>query len=152
MPYDPLSDILDWSLKQPEWQRDALRRIFGSGSLVLSDIEDLLDLCKAKHGLAEPRVIDALRVEHLAIYSVETAPVTLTQLTHHRGVNALAPEQTVAFGDRLTVVYGQNAAGKSGYTRVLKRACRSRFSEDVLGVNRTPDFPPIRKLIIPPSG
>src|SRR5207253_936260 len=30
-------------------------------------------------------------------------------------------------------VFGLNAAGKSGYTRILKRACRSRFTEDILG-------------------
>ena len=71
---------------------------------------------------------------HLAIPAgTNVDPVTLSSVTHHRGVNALAPEQTVAFGPNLTIVFGQNAAGKSGYTRILKRACRSRFTEDVLG-------------------
>jgi len=37
------------------------------------------------------------------------------------------------FGPKLTVVYGTNAAGKSGYTRILKRACRSRGTENILG-------------------
>ena len=52
---------------------------------------------------------------------------------HHTGVNALAPEQTIHFGPGLTIVYGDNAAGKSGYTRVLKRACRARGAEEILG-------------------
>src|SRR5207249_8442659 len=60
-------------------------------------------------------------------------PVTLVSVTHNRGVNALAPDQTITFGENLTVVFGLNAAGKSGYTRILKRACRSRFTEDILG-------------------
>jgi hypothetical protein len=59
--------------------------------------------------------------------------VSITSVTHHHGVNALAAEQTVAFGQNLTIVYGQNAAGKSGYTRILKRACRSRGVENILG-------------------
>ena len=36
-------------------------------------------------------------------------------------------------GPGLTVVYGDNAAGKSGYTRILKSACRARGMEDILG-------------------
>jgi len=44
-------------------------------------------------------------------------------LTHRSGVNALANDQTIEFCPSLTVVFGANAAGKSGYTRILKRAC-----------------------------
>ena len=59
--------------------------------------------------------------------------MSLSSLTHHAGVNALAPNQTIHFASQLTVVYGPNAAGKSGYTRILKRACRARGAEEILG-------------------
>ncbi|MCK4497197.1 MAG: AAA family ATPase, partial [Candidatus Aenigmarchaeota archaeon] len=59
--------------------------------------------------------------------------VKLTYLTHHNGVNALAADQTIEFGPSLTIVYGDNASGKSGYSRILKRACRARGSENILG-------------------
>ena len=59
--------------------------------------------------------------------------MVLRSLTHHAGVNALAQNQTIEFGPGLTVVYGANAAGKSGYTRILKRACRARGAEEILG-------------------
>ncbi len=135
MPTDPLADILAWSAEQPDWQREALRRLFVTGSLSTGDLDELLGLCKSKHGLAETetRRPDVLTNDHLAITEGGVAAVTLAKLTHHKGVNALAPEQTVTFGSQLTVVYGQNAAGKSGYARVLKRACRARSSEDILG-------------------
>jgi hypothetical protein len=71
--------------------------------------------------------------EHLAIKGRSSDPVTLVSVTHNHGANALAHDQTLTFGPNLTVVYGQNTAGKSGYTRILKRACRSRFTEDILG-------------------
>ncbi len=51
----------------------------------------------------------------------------------HRGVNALAEDQTLKFGPNLTVIYGDNAAGKAGYIRILKSACRARGQEQVLG-------------------
>ena len=91
-------------------------------------------MCKAQHGLAAPMLSSPLEAVHLPISApAASVPVSLVSLTHHSGVNALAPEQTVSFGPGLTIVYGENAAGKSGYTRILKRACRSRYVENILG-------------------
>src|SRR5262245_41447159 len=122
---DVLSEILKWSEDQPAWQRDALRRLFAAGALTDEDGDELLLLCKAPHGLlADPAggsPAEPLAKEHLAISEEQSAPITLRQVTHHRGVNALAQEQTVQFGPQLTVVFGHNAAGKSGFTRILKR-------------------------------
>lgn len=128
-----LNEILQWSASLPAWQRDALRRVFTVGGIDAADLDDLVNLCKSAHGLHEALTPSPLTNEHLAIGDATVVPVWLRSITHHRGVNALAPEQTVTFGSQLTVVYGQNAAGKSGYTRILKKACRSRSSEDILG-------------------
>jgi hypothetical protein len=141
MQQDVLAEVLEWSAKQPAWQRDALRRLFTAGGLSGTDLEDLLDLCKAGHGLSNPRAVRSLAREHVAIKEAGAAPVALISVTHHTGVNALAPEQTVGFGPSLTIVYGQNAAGKSGYTRILKRACRSRSTEEILGNVLSDDAP-----------
>jgi hypothetical protein len=131
---DILTDILQWSQDQPGWQRDALRRLFTLGSLSVEDIKALADMCKTAHGLsATPSAPEPLKKEHLATKAQQSTEVSITAITHHRGVNALAAEQTVTFGQNLTVVFGQNAAGKSGYTRILKRACRSRGVENILG-------------------
>ena len=62
-----------------------------------------------------------------------STPVSLVSIFHHRGVNALAENQTLIFGPNLTVVYGDNAAGKTGYIRILKSACRARGQEQILG-------------------
>jgi len=48
-------------------------------------------------------------------------------------VNALAEDQTLRFAPNLTAVYGDNAAGKTGYIRILKSACRARRLEQILG-------------------
>ena len=61
------------------------------------------------------------------------APVSLVSIFHHRGVNALAEDQTLKFGPGLTIVYGDNGAGKTGYIRILKSACRARGPEKILG-------------------
>ncbi|MHB8432278.1 MAG: AAA family ATPase [Candidatus Tyrphobacter sp.] len=136
-----LGEILQWSRERPGWQRDALRRLLTSETTTQEDLSELVDLCKAAHGLTEPKVLEPLSEAHLAIKHENDHTVALVGVTHHRGVNALAAEQTVSFGPNLTVVYGQNAAGKSGYTRILKRACRSRGLEDILGNVLTGETP-----------
>ncbi len=128
-----LKEILDWSVDRPPWQRDALRRLVVQGELKESGITELAELCKASHGLAGKKDAEPIGPSHLPHPGVATKRVSVTSLTHHSGVNALAQDQTVEFGPSLTVVYGANAAGKSGYTRILKRACRARGAEDILG-------------------
>ena len=130
-----LNEILRWSLSldRPPWQRDALRRLVTKGELDETDIGELSNLCKSRHGLGDRAKPVPLDANHLPQSDSRKKPVSLESLTHHAGVNALAQDQTVEFGPRLTVVYGANATGKSGYTRILKRACRARGAEEILG-------------------
>ncbi len=126
-------EILEWSKQRPVWQRDALRRLVLNGELTGDDISALTDICKSVHGLAEPEDIAPLSNEHVPEKVAGGAPVSLVSIFHYRGVNALAEDQTLNFGPNLTVVYGDNAAGKTGYTRILKSACRARGQEPILG-------------------
>lgn len=128
-----LAEILKWSKTRPDWQRDALRRLFVAGKVEASDIHELTEICKAGHGLVEHKAPTVLSENDLAIAPSSVGAVSLAKLTHHFGVNALAAEQTVTFGPNLTVIFGETAAGKSGYTRIMKSACRSRFVETILG-------------------
>jgi len=130
--HDIATEILGWSKERPGWQRDALRRLFSAGDITPKEIDDLVQLAKAARGLTKHLAPQVLTKEHLATKGAGGEAVSLVSLTHHRGANALAAEQTVTFGPHLTIVYGQNAAGKSGYARILKQACRSRVTEKIL--------------------
>lgn len=130
---DVLQEILKWSVDRPAWQRDALRRLLENGVLTDTDIEELAEICKHGHGLSEVGGGVPLAKEHLPEKDEDSGRVTLESIYHHKGVNALAEAQTLTFGKNLTVVYGDNASGKSGYTRILKEACRARGAEEILG-------------------
>lgn len=128
-----LKEILEWSQDRPAWQRDALRRLVLSGELSDDDIRELTDTCKSAHGLATQQEVTPLTKEHVPEKATGSASVSLFSIFHHRGVNALAEDQTLKFAPNLTVVYGDNAAGKTGYIRILKSACRARGQEQILG-------------------
>lgn len=128
-----LQEILEWSSDRPAWQRDALRRLVLNGDLSKDDIDALADICKSAYGLAEQRDTAPLTEDDVPVKTAGSAPVSLFSIFHHRGVNALAEDEALKFGPNLTVVYGDNGAGKSGYIRILKSACRARSQEQILG-------------------
>ncbi len=128
-----LQEILEWSQGRPMWQRDALRRLVLNGELSDKDICSLTEICKSAHGLAEQQQTDPLAKAHIPDRLAGAVPVSLVSIFHHRGVNALAEDQTLNFASGLTVVYGDNGAGKTGYIRILKSACRARGQEHILG-------------------
>ena len=130
-----LQEIFKWSEdeRRPIWQRDTLRRLVIGGDLSDEDLSPLAEICKFGHGLAGPQEVVPLVREHVSEEGKADTSVSLHSIFHHRGVNALAENQTLSFAPRLTAVYGDNAAGKTGYIRILKSACRARGQEDILG-------------------
>jgi len=128
-----LRQILEWSQDRPSWQRDALRRLVVNGDLNEADIRELAEICKSDYGLVEKVEVVPLAKEHVPSDAAATAAVALDSIFHHTGVNALAENQTLKFSPGLTIVYGDNGAGKTGYIRILKQACRARGQEQILG-------------------
>lgn len=126
-----LREILSWSKSCPTWQRDALRRLIQNGTLSTNDFSELTLICQSKHGLSLPETPapanQPLAEEHLPPDFQSNQAVALTAVEAVQHVNALTSKQPLAFGSTgLTVVYGDNASGKSGYARILKCACRAR--------------------------
>ncbi|HHH47911.1 MAG TPA: ATPase [Gammaproteobacteria bacterium] len=124
-----LQEIFKWSESLPPWQGDAIRRLFEKGALSETDLDDLTALAKVAHGIPDPagRVPQPLRAEQVPVPPAGGDTVRLLSVKGLKHVNAIPPGQALRFAKHgLTVVYGDNGAGKSGYTRVLKRACRAR--------------------------
>ncbi|MCY4244039.1 MAG: AAA family ATPase [Gammaproteobacteria bacterium] len=132
-----LQDILCWSQTRPAWQSDAMRRLFQKqGELSGTDYDELYALLKAKHGLPSPSDVKAepLGSIHLPVQGGAGNAVVLKAMHQLENVNCIAPNQKLPFAESgMTIIYGDNGSGKSGYARVLKKACRARDqSEPVL--------------------
>lgn len=140
-----LEEILAWGAGLPPWQQDAIGRLFAKGELTAHDDNHLLALVRSAHGLPDPenRVATTLDAAHI-VPPVDTGKlIQLTSLAGVLNVNALAPDQVLNFDQTgLTIIYGGNGSGKSGYSRALKRACRARDqSETILQDARLPPGP-----------
>ena len=114
--------ILQWSQDRPPWQRDALRRLVLQGTLTEKDIVELTAICCTAAVVSTP-----LATEHLRAAGVLGQAVSLLRVVEPTGINALPRDQQLEFAKTgLTIIYGDNGSGKSGYVRVLKHACRTR--------------------------
>jgi energy-coupling factor transporter ATP-binding protein EcfA2 len=66
----------------------------------------------------------------------QAPPVVITTISEIKNANRLSPNQTLSFGSAgITIVFGYNGSGKTGYARILKQLCRARRSgpELILG-------------------
>ena len=132
-------EILKWAEKLPNWQSDALRRIWTQDKLSDQDVSDILTLLKAEHGLEDGHELPScvkLTKDHIGSGSVHGKKTILKSAYNLKNVNAISPTQRLTFGSSgLTVVYGANASGKSGFSRVLKRSCRARGIAETIHPN-----------------
>jgi len=60
-------------------------------------------------------------------FKEEKISLSLKSISNLIGINALSPRKPLKFGEGpITIVYGQNGSGKSGYVRLLKHACGAK--------------------------
>lgn len=124
-----LQEIHAWSKNLAAWQQDAIARLYVDRTLGAADLEDLYALAKAEAGIPDPKGREPKALLDAQI-APRADPVQLVQLAAIKNlahVNALADGGCVPIAlTGLTVIYGENGAGKSGYSRLLKHACRAR--------------------------
>ena len=125
----PIDDIEAWSKTQKAWRQDCLRRLATSDDLTEKDLDELLAIIKTSAGLpvatAPP---DPVPFTKAHFSGGKQNPIVLKSITNVEGVNRLVPNAGLTFCPKaLTVVYGRNGSGKSGFVRILRTACRTRI-------------------------
>ena len=124
------AELAKWIVTRPAWQQDLFAKLC-RGESIDDEIIDEVVL-----SLISGAEITAPKLAESDIPGGATSPeaVRLRELRSVDGINALAPDQSLKFSDKgLTVIYGDNGSGKSGYARLLRTAVRARVHGDVLG-------------------
>jgi len=133
-----LQELFKWSKGLPEWQQDAIARLYQKSQLSDGDYDDLYALLKNAHGIMDiqERVPKKLADEQVAAPQTDNRLVQLVAIKNLRNVNALAENQRLPISPvGLSVIYGENGSGKSGYSRVFKKACRARDQREPIHPN-----------------
>ncbi len=128
-------EIAQWADSYAEWMSDAVRRLLAQGSLTEADRAEIALLIKTSVGLPNDQQLRAVRValDALPVGAGPGQDVSITAVRNPRNLNAIGFEDGISFSPSgLTVVYGYNGSGKSGYARALKKACRARDTEAIL--------------------
>lgn len=119
-----------WFKERPLWMQDAARRLLEIGNITGDDLDQLVSLCKREAGnkIEGDETPQAIGIPDGVLQSEgNKLELRLNSISELQGINALAPRMPLEFEDApLTIIYGLNASGKSGYVRVLKHACGAR--------------------------
>ena len=120
--------IVAWSQERPAWQREVMRRAAIGHLLSDEDYDRLVDDIVASDS---SRAV-AFGLEHLPKAASDDPPIRLISIAEIKHVNALTSDHPLSFEPNgLTIVYGDNGSGKSGYARLLKRITLARHQEEV---------------------
>ena len=133
-----LEEILKWSRVIPKWQSDAIARLLVKQTLAAEDVHDLFALVKSGRGIPDPQKREAkpLTAAQIPTPANDSMHVELYAIKNLQHVNAIASNQRLSFEPTgLNIIYGDNGSGKSGYSRVLKKACRARDQEEEICPN-----------------
>lgn len=125
----PIESIAEWSQKKPVWWRHALRLSLTHGVLDQECLKAVLKIAKMEHGLLEKDQDYEESISPLDFtgFTSEQNEVSLKRLCNVKGVGLLADNQSINFPKQgLFIVYGDNGAGKSSYSSILKNTCLTR--------------------------
>ena len=124
------ADLVDWAKDRPDWQKSALGRFCKNAEYLDDEIKEIADQLIVGTFPETPNIT----VDDVPGGSSTGDMVFLKSLGQVAGVNALVDQQTLSFAETgLTVIYGHNASGKSGYARLLREAVTARVKGDLLG-------------------
>lgn len=130
------TEVKEFVAKLPYWQRPLLFHSINSAGarheVVQSSYMHLLAETKLSKDPLEQPTIDLPDFFGTSDGSAEFKNLRLKEVKDIENVNALRPKQRLTFGPNLTVIFGCNGSGKSGFARLLNTAFYSRGDRTIL--------------------
>ena len=123
-----------WARDFETWQRFVLANAVRLGPLTDEQIDQAYSLFLHDNNLGnvpDPMIEIPAAITGRPAAAAPT-PIWLTRIGDLRAINALPAAAELNFSPSLTVVYGGNGVGKSGFTRILSNVCFSRTQHPIL--------------------
>jgi AAA domain-containing protein len=131
-----IDEIVKWAANQPLWQQALVAELLSGGELNEKRYRFYAD--QAVEEATDPEAYSEKIGNPLEEYeySGETSAggVRISEVEARQNINAIPDGSKLPIEKvGLNMIYGNNASGKSGYTRILKNSCNCRHSEQLRG-------------------
>lgn len=127
------AEIRDFVNNLPYWSKFIASKILCGKLISEEDVgisySYLLEELKIKDKTKHPEITISSFGEQQPAYSTN---LIFSRLENVEGVNALEEGYKIEFCGNLTIIYGANGSGKSGYTRLLKKKFYSKAQEEII--------------------
>lgn len=132
-PQAPQALLPRWANNQDSWIRaiaaDVLKNCVQCAD---SDIDRYLTVLLAEKKLSDDPFEVIPKIEEKGFSGNSLEPMRVDSLKLGDGINAIKAGAQIDFASGVTVIFGENGSGKSGFVRVLKRAAGVRTAEDIV--------------------
>lgn len=118
--------LLEYATGKPDWLKSLIQEaIDTNGAITEERLEAIFE--NLKTGSPIPS-----QTNQSVTQTTTTDKIQFKTLKHISGVNALSENQTIKFSPDVTVLYGLNGSGKSGYFRILNEICGGNQKKEIL--------------------
>ena len=127
---DAYAQFENWLCEQPYWLQDATYRIYHGLPIEQEQIIEYADMCVAQ---AKNEKVGFKKLpQNSSKRQAVATKMSVLKLNDIVGVNALAQDASLSFSEMgITVIYGLNGAGKSGFMRIFKQLSGSPYEEAI---------------------
>ena len=120
VPRSPRAALADWANDKEDWVRQMVEIVLATDATLSEDAaQSVFQLFLQENGFIQRTLPQVPALSASDGYDQDQPALTLTKLSNVLGVNALVQGQSVEFNAGLTLLFGENAAGKTGYARIL---------------------------------
>ena len=119
-----IEELKEWFQKRPVWLQEASKHVIRNGKLQDKDYQEFYGYClnEIKEQFEKSDV--DIPINQLLSQMGSDDTIKLKSIGNIKGINALSPRSPLNFGNKnLSIIYGFNGSGKSGYVRILKQIC-----------------------------
>ena len=130
----PRGILVRWANGQPAWVRFVVREVLAVGGPVgPATVDEAFSLFLAGEQLSDDAQAPDVPMLSNGGGSAAKGLRSAAQARRCAGSQCAGPGQTIEFGDQLTVLFGQNGSGKTGYSRVISARLARATHEEILG-------------------
>lgn len=129
--------LVEWAKKQHKWQQHALHSIakYGSVELIPEDVKERIKTILIEEAKGERSSFTPISEFDISDTNGRFPKTYLKSLGPVSNIDKLTSEQEpfeFVSPIGMTVIFGNNGSGKSGYARILKNLCRSHGANESL--------------------